>query len=769
MFGSIPSYREIWRMSTRTILALVAIVCIASARAGAAADTANALPAGSLKSSPSMYLREASSSAIRWQAWSPHTLALARSLNRPIMIDIGAVWCHWCHVMDATTYADPQVAAALNSEFVPVKVDTDERPDLDEYYQNAAAQLTGAGGWPLTCFTTPDGALFFAAGFLPPRPGTGPNGSGGENSSMLPLLKRISQVYATDRAGLEREAEATAAKLKSASSRNAPATGGLEGLRAQILAGLAASYDRESGGFASGQGPRFYDFPALELALAHGFYGHPEFTAMALDTLKKIAAGGVFDQLGGGFHRYSTDAHWRVPHFEKLGYDNAMALHAYSDAYEASGDPDFARVAKSLVGYINRELLDPAMGAFYSHQDADSFKGDDGSFYTWTVAEVKRALPADEARVAILFYGMQNAPALAPDGRIVLRRAMTPEQLAARLKIPVEAARQRIAIASDAMLAVRARRKTPQVDRAVMTDRNALMADAYLTASAALDDSSLQRTALADLDFIIAHLRAPDGSFFHVWSDGRAQVTGLVADQVYMLNALIDAYQFSSDEKYLAEARRLGAIIVKNFRADSSNLLMNHDAEDAGTVVEQSSASGQVFFDMPTPSVQATIAIATAKLALITGDDSYSKTASALMANAPAMAGAMLSDSVATVGLALEYSANGEATVAIVGPHGEARAAALWRMALASYRPGKIVMRIESARGAESMPAAARAMFESSAAKGVPLAFVCAGTACATPVATPAKLAQVIRRFGVKGADQTTVVNDGPASVRLPM
>jgi uncharacterized protein YyaL (SSP411 family) len=769
MFGSIPSYREIWRMSTRTILALVAIVCIASARAGAAADTANALPAGSLKSSPSMYLREASSSAIRWQAWSPHTLALARSLNRPIMIDIGAVWCHWCHVMDATTYADPQVAAALNSEFVPVKVDTDERPDLDEYYQNAAAQLTGAGGWPLTCFTTPDGALFFAAGFLPPRPGTGPNGSGGENSSMLPLLKRISQVYATDRAGLEREAEATAAKLKSASSRNAPATGGLEGLRAQILAGLAASYDRESGGFASGQGPRFYDFPALELALAHGFNGHPEFTAMALDTLKKIAAGGVFDQLGGGFHRYSTDAHWRVPHFEKLGYDNAMALHAYSDAYEASGDPDFARVAKSLVGYINRELLDPAMGAFYSHQDADSFKGDDGSFYTWTVAEVKRALPADEARVAILFYGMQNAPALAPDGRIVLRRAMTPEQLAARLKIPVEAARQRIAIASDAMLAVRARRKTPQVDRAVMTDRNALMADAYLTASAALDDSSLQRTALADLDFIIAHLRAPDGSFFHVWSDGRAQVTGLVADQVYMLNALIDAYQFSSDEKYLAEARRLGAIIVKNFRADSSNLLMNHDAEDAGTVVEQSSASGQVFFDMPTPSVQATIAIATAKLALITGDDSYSKTASALMANAPAMAGAMLSDSVATVGLALEYSANGEATVAIVGPHGEARAAALWRMALASYRPGKIVMRIESARGAESMPAAARAMFESSAAKGVPLAFVCAGTACATPVATPAKLAQVIRRFGVKGADQTTVVNDGPASVRLPM
>ena len=337
---------------------------------------------------------------------------------------------------------------------------------------------------------------------------------------------------------------------------------------------------------------------------------------MALETLKKIAAGGVFDQLGGGFHRYSTDPHWRVPHFEKLGYDNAMALHAYSDAYAASGDPDFARVAKSIVDYVNRDLLDPNTHAFYSHQDADSFKGDDGSYYTWTVAEVKRALPPDDARVAILFYGMDNAPALAPDRRIVLRRAMTPDQLAAKLKIPVADARDKIAKVSDAMLAARGHRKTPQVDRAVMTDRNALMADAYLTASAALDDSSLQRTALDDLDFIIAHLRAPDGSFFHVWSDGHAQVSGLAADQVYLLNALLDAYQYSANEKYLTEARKLAAIIVKNFRANDSNLLTNRDTEDAHTVIAQSSATAQVFFDLPTPSVQASMAIAAAKLAV---------------------------------------------------------------------------------------------------------------------------------------------------------
>ncbi|MGD0671645.1 MAG: thioredoxin domain-containing protein [Candidatus Binatus sp.] len=758
-------------MSTRTILASVAILCFLSTGASAGSEPANALPAGALKSSPSMYLREASSSAIRWQAWSPQTLALARTLNRPILIDIGAVWCHWCHVMDETTYADPEVAAALNSNFVPVKVDSDERPDIDEYYQNAAAQLTGAGGWPLTCFTTPDGALFFAAGYLPPRPGIGPNGSGGEDSSMGPLLKRISQVYATDRVGLEREAEATAQKLKSMpSSGAATAHGGLDGLRAQILAGLAASYDREWGGFASGPGPRFCDFPAIELALAHGFYGHPEFTAMALDTLKKIAAGGVFDQLGGGFHRYSTDAHWQVPHFEKLGYDNAMALQAYSDAYEASGDPEFARVAKSIAGYVNRELLDPKTHAFYSHQDADSFKGDDGSYYTWTVEEVKRAIRPDDARVAILFYGMEDAPARAPDGRIVLRRSMSPEQAAAKLKIPVEEARRAIASASEAMLAVRSRRKAPQVDRAVMTDRNALMADAYLTASAALDDPGLQRTALNDLDFILGHLRAPDGSFFHVWSGGRGQVAGLAADQVYLLDAMIDAYQFSAEEKYLVEARMLAAIILKNFRADGSSLLVNRETEDAGTVIAQSQASAPVFYDMPAPSVQATMAIATAKLGLLTGDGSYAKAANELMASAPAMAGSMLSNSVATVGLELEYRANGDAMVAVAGPHSDARAAALWNTALASYRPGKIVMRIGSDRGAaKAMPDAMQAMFASSAEKGVPLAFVCAGTACATPVGTPAKLAEVIWRFGVPGNDKASLANDRPALGRPPM
>jgi hypothetical protein len=771
IFGDAPrrrdpssSYRGGW---WKSILALAAIVCIIIPRAFAAASqplgkqAEDALPAHALKLSASLYLREADASAIRWQRWGPETFALARALNRPMIIDIGAVWCHWCHVMDQTTYADPEVVAELNRNFVPVKVDTDERPDIDAYYQNAAAHLTGAGGWPLTCFTTSDGALFFAAGYLPPRPGAGPNGSGNETSSMAPLLKRIAHAYATERDAIEREAVATAAKLKSSGNRDQPTAGGLEAMRAQTLAGLATSYDRESGGFATGAGPRFYDFPAIELALAHGFFGHPEFTAMALDTLRKIAAGGVFDQLGGGFHRYSTDPQWRVPHFEKLGYDNAMGLRAYCDAYEASGDEEFARVARSIVGYVNRELLDPKTRAFYSHQDADSFKGDDGSYYTWTIEEVRRVLPADQARVAILYFGMQDSPALAPDGRIVLRRGMDTAHIASRLKLSDERVRAMIAQASATMLAARERRRLPQIDRVVMTDRNALMADAYLIASAALGDQSLKRIALSDLDFILAHMRARDGSVYHVWSDGRAQVGGLVADQVYLLDALIDAYQFSTEEKYLAEARTLAGIILKKFRAPGSGVLVNLSSSDNGPVIAESAPGAQVFYDMPMPSVQATMSIATAKLGLLIGDDNYAKASNELLADAPSMAKSMMSSAVATLGLALEYRKYGDAVVAVVGSQTDPRAAALLKTALASYRPGKIVTLIQSSRGvATGLPPAAQAMVAASAGDASPLAFVCAGTACATPVRSPEKLANVIKQFGVNGTGKTTVANE---------
>jgi uncharacterized protein YyaL (SSP411 family) len=355
---------------------------------------------------------------------------------------------------------------------------------------------------------------------------------------------------------------------------------------------------------------------------------------------------------------------------------------------------------------------------------------------------------------------MQDSPALAPDGRIVLRRAMDPAQTASMLNLSDEQVRAMIAKAQATMLAARQHRRLPQVDRAVMTDRNALMADAYLTASAALGDQNLKRIALNDLDFILANMRARDGSVYHVWSDGRAQVAGLVADQVYLLDALIDAYQFSAEEKYLAEARMLAAIILKKFRAPGSGVLVNLSSADNGPVIAQSAPGAQVFYDMPMPSVQATMSIATAELGLLTGDDSYAKVSNELLADA-SMAKSMMSSAGATLGLALEYRKYGDAVVAVVGSQTDPRAVALLKTAFASYRPGKVVTTIQSNHGvAKGLPPAAQAMVAASAGEASPLAFVCAGTACATPVKSPEKLANVIRQFGVGGSDKTTLAND---------
>ncbi|HEY6419117.1 MAG TPA: DUF255 domain-containing protein [Candidatus Binataceae bacterium] len=710
------------------------------------ADSADALPPNALADAPSLYLRKASAGPVRWQPWGAPAFSLARKLHRPVLLDIGAMWCHWCHVMDETTYSDAKVADLINRNFVPIKVDTDERPDIDAYYQDAAGAF-GAGGWPLTCFTADDAAPVFIAGYMPPDAAERtPRGFG-----MLWVLDRVQGAYAND-PNFAKVAHDLAAKIAEHGSTLAADHTTADGLRARILIELKASYDRDTGGFGAGKGPRFYDFPAIQLALAHGFFGHPEYTAMALDTLRKIAAGGVYDQLGGGFHRYSTDPNWRVPHFEKMGYDQAMGLRAYAEAYQASGDRALAEVARSIVGYVNGSLLDPKTHTFYSHQDADSFAGDNGGYYTWTADEVKRAMAPAQARAALLYFGFSDLPARAPNGRIVLRVAMDSAQLAERMQVPEPRAKQLIAQARAAMLAARQRRKTPQVDHAVMTDRNALMASAYLSASQALGDPQLARIALDDLDFILAHLRAPDGGYYHEWSNSRASVPGLAADQVYLLAALVDAYQMSGETKYLAQARVIATWVMKSRH---NGLLANRTTIEFVNLVALQPATPQVMFDQPMPSVEATAAIAMATLAALISDPSYAQTSSDLLKTAPAITGAMPPSTLGTLGLALERSADGEAVVAIVAASGvgarasaSAAAASLTDAALRTYRPFKVVMRIDSANGAQSPPAM-RAMLAASAGRNVPLAFVCAGTACANPVEQPARLADLIRKFGV--------------------
>jgi uncharacterized protein len=756
------SYRGIVLLSTRLALATSALVCsmliglsigahaaacAPAPQAGNAGAGADALPAGALVNAPSLYLREAATDRIRWQPWSSAPFALARKLKRPVLIDVGAVWCHWCHVMDETTYADPRVADRINREFVPIKVDSDQRPDVDAYYQDAA-HFFSAGGWPLTCFTDADGAPLLILGYVPPD---APRGQS-HDYGMLTVLDRVSSTYAAD-TDFRRLGPELAARLArgpgAVAGRTPPGTAA-----EAIVAALRATYNSSAGGFGADAGPRFYDFPAIRLALAHGFFGHPEYTKMALDSLRKIAAGGVYDQLGGGFHRYSTDRDWGVPHFEKMSYDQAMALLAYADAYRASGDPEFARMLRSIIGYVGATLFDPSTHTFYSHQDADAFKGDDGSYYTWTAGEVKRALPAHEGRAALLFFGFESAPARAPDGRIVLRRALNIEQVAARMRIPRDVAQRLVERASAGLLDARARRKEPQVDRAVMTDRNALMIEGYLAASAALDDPKLKRVALDALDFLLAHLRAGDGGFYHVWSESKATVPGLAADQVYLLGALLAGYQASGRSAYLQQASALADFVLKKLRRPDSGLVGNLDESGAARLLPASAVGPQVAYDQPMPSVQASAAHSIATLAALTGEERYQRAADDLAARAAPFANPLAASSLGTLGLALEQRIDGDTVIAVAGAPSDPRTAALLAAARATYRPFKIILALgEGSSTSAHTPDAMRAIVAASTHRNVPLAFVCAGAACANPVGRPDQLAELIKRFRVTPAE----------------
>jgi uncharacterized protein len=440
-----------------------------------------------------------------------------------------------------------------------------------------------------------------------------------------------------------------------------------------------------------------------------------------------------------------------VPHFEKLAYDQAMALPTYAEAYEATHDENFARIAKAIISYVNTTMLDPKTHTFYSHQDADAYAGDDGSYYTWSEDEVRHLLKGRDLKIALMHFGFDNDPARAPDGRIVLRDAMSSDDVAHQLRISTGDATASIARASKAMLATRQKRRAPQVDTVVLTDRNALMASAYIVAAEAFGNEQLKRIALDDLDFLYTKALAADGSFYHVFDRGRAGVSGLAADQVYMMNALLDAYQASGDRKYLDRAATLGALILEGFRDPATGILKNRSPATAGSVFSRTGPQAQVFFDDPTPAIQAAAAEAFRVLAALTSDPADATKADELLRPSTTRIGATAGPNNGELGLVLEERSAGETVVAIAGPQNDPRAADLWHRALAAYRPGKVVIRLTSGDKSSPLPEAMKAMHEAAAHRDTPLAFVCAGTACAPPVSDVPSLAKTIRNFGVTG------------------
>ncbi len=513
-----------------------------------------------LKNSPSPYLRSAAHQPIDWHEWGEEAFAKARAEGKPVLLDIGAVWCHWCHVIDRESYENPEIAAIINELYIAVKVDRDERPDVDARYQSAISAISGQGGWPLTGFLTPDGKPFFGGTYFPPEDMQGRPG-------FRRVLLGIAEAFQSRRG----EVDSSAAALEEAVGRAEVSHGARgkfdAGVVDAVVAGAERLFDRTHGGF--GQMPKFPHSAVIDLLLERAYApGGEKLQAIVAKTLDGMADGGFHDQVGGGFHRYSVDERWCVPHFEKMSYDNSELLKNYVHGYQAFGHPRYRAVAEGLISWVGEVLSDPARGGFFASQDADQTLEDDGDYFTWTLAELRATLDPQEAQVMELYYDVLPRGEMHHNSeKNVLWLAATPESIAGKLKLREDEVALLIARAKGKMLeARRLRRPTPAVDDTLYVAWNSMFVSAYIEAARVLGRSDCRAFALKTLDRILAEAWDESKGFLH--RVGGPRLEGSLDDQVFAIAALLDAWEVTLDPRYFEIAERAAKICIARYGDD---------------------------------------------------------------------------------------------------------------------------------------------------------------------------------------------------------
>ncbi|HEX6940936.1 MAG TPA: thioredoxin domain-containing protein [Longimicrobiales bacterium] len=697
------------------------------------------MPQGSpttLAGSRSPFLRHGAEQPVAWLPWGAEAFERAQREGRPILLDIGAVWCHWCHVMDRESYEDPETAALINELFVPVKVDRDERPDVDARYQRAVQAVSGQGGWPLTAFLTPDGEVFYGGTYFPPEDRFG-------RPSFRRVLREAARVW---REQPERAVEAARSiRVHVSAYAQAESEAGAVARRIvdDAVAAFSQAFDARHGGF--GGAPKFPNAGALNLLLDRYLdAGVALARRIVTTTLTAMARGGIHDQLGGGFHRYATDERWLVPHFEKMAYDNGVLLEAYARAYAVFRDPLYRAVAEGIVGYY-REVA-PALfaaGGFPASQDADIGPHDDGDHWTWTLEEVRAALGGDERleRVAALRYGLDEVAATMPTDRSrhVLFLARDVDAVAGELGVDAEEAARLVAEVARRLKAARDARPRPFVDETPYSGWTALVASGHLAAARHFGDAEAGRAALRALDRIWEEaFDAVDGVAHR---PGDATAGGYLEDQAYVAQALVDAFEWSQRPEHLERARRVAEIMLERFRAPGTGALADRAPEDGGEAL-----LGEPYLpiiDAPAPAGNAVAALTLLRLAALVHDATYADRAREILAAFAGSAGQMPT-AIATYVRAVDWATAPVTTVVVVGEPGAEAADALLRAALAAYRPRTVVRRFApGAVAAEELPPALAAMVTGES----PRAYLCAGQTCAAPVSEPDALAELLRAF----------------------
>jgi uncharacterized protein len=671
-----------------------------------------------LASSTSPYLLQHAYNPVDWFPWGSEALDRARRENKPILLSVGYAACHWCHVMERESFEDPQTAALMNEHFVSIKVDREERPDLDGIYMDAVQAMTGQGGWPMTVFLTPDGAPFFAGTDFPPTDRHG-----------LPGFRRVLEAIAEawrDRQGDARhQGELVVGHLARQTSELSPGGQPLsEELPAQAFASLRRSFDRSWGGF--GRAPKFPQPMTLEFALRRHLRGEPDALGMVELTLDRMAAGGIYDQLGGGFHRYSTDGRWLVPHFEKMLYDNAQLIRLYARAWQVTGRPRYRRVAAETAAWLLAELRHPR-GGLFSSQDADS-EGVEGKFFVWSWDEL-----VEHAGEAVAAWFGASPEGNWEQGANVLWTPASPEQVAEQHGLSGPELEQQVAEGRRRLAAVRATRVRPGTDDKVLAAWNGLAAAALAEAGRAFGDPGLVEAGAAAAGFVLDALRDERGRLLRSWRDGRASGPGYLDDHACMAEACLTLYETTFEPRWLREARRLADAMLELFGDPEGGGFFQTGSDAEALVVRP-----RELIDNAVPSGSSVAAEVLLRLSHLTGSPAYEEAALGSLrlvqqaaARAPTAFGHAL--------CAMELAVSRVREVAIVGrlasPDTRAMLDQVWRR----FQPNRVLALADPddpAAAAEVPLLAGR-----EAVDGKATAYVCEHFACRLPVTDPGALA----------------------------
>jgi len=667
----------------------------------------------------SPYLLQHAHNPVDWFPWSDEAFEKARVEDKPVLVSIGYSACHWCHVMEHESFEDEATARIMNDNFINIKVDMEERPDVDQIYMTFVQLTTGRGGWPMNVFLTPDKLPFFGGTYFPPSPRYG-------MSSFAQILTSISEAYRDRRDEVLRSANDILGELRRATMTPGTSTAFSPDLLESAFESFSRSFDATNGGF--GGAPKFPPSMSLEFLLRYWKRtGNERALQIVERTARKMAEGGIYDQLGGGFHRYSVDAVWLVPHFEKMLYDNAQLIRIYLHLFQINKDEFFKRVALETLDYVKREMLDPA-GGFYSTQDADS-EGEEGKFFVWTPAEVEGILGEQDAQVFDFYYDVSDDGNF--EGKNILNIRFTVDDAGRALKREADDVDATLERGRKKLFEEREKRIKPHRDEKVLTAWNGLMLAAFAEAAAVFQSDDYLEIAKRNADFLLTELR-PNGRLLRTWKNGQAKLDAYIEDFANLADGLLELFQVSGELRYLREARSLIDTMIDEFW-DKENGGFYFTSNDHEALIVRN----KDITDNATPSGNSVAADVLLKFAKITGEESYERYASNVLGIAASQArrypqgfGRALS--------AMEFSLQPTKEIILVGDEKGELAAEVWK----DYLPNKVVVRTNSGEEFENVPL----LKDRRLVDGNPTAYVCENFVCQRPVTSPEDLAKELKQ-----------------------